>query len=613
MNQSKIIDYLQDHYFEDKQTLFPIILILNSLNSCSFQQARSLKKSIANLLVQEKSSNQLFNYWFRNSVNYVKEPYPDDLDDSFCAWSALINFNRYLLEDGVLLQLSKILVLNQQQTTGPYFTWFVNKNDLTKWKNLDLVVNINIARFLATLRVSIKGLNDFIDEKIGNNEFSSVFYKDELASLYFLSYFYCGSMKNKVKEKIIFHLKQDFKDNSVILLFIAAIRFGWKNLLSQKHLRMIDDMLCIDGSIDAFDFYKYKNKITKKDYYANRVLSTAFYLELISLLDLAKQKHQKQTKQEKLCIYIQQKITGLYEPKVQETILQKAQTIIFNKQSDLALFLPYELVSSLQNKVLVKDQILLSLTVINLWAWLAYTIYDHFNDLENDAQETLPIANLAFQMLIREVYLLPDSKFYLNKILNLFSIMEQNSLKEINVYRFKKDPWDQIALIKGAELANFSYQKSIGQIFSVYFLLKYYQLPERKAILSVLRYLLIVKQMNDDAHDCFKDLSFGQINSANYLLLKLIATRKDRDELLSSKIDDLKIIYYQQIIPVFSKKILNYIQKTKYLLSKQHLLKKDNFFKLILSNYETIVEKGLQERQDLDDAFTNFRKESASF
>lgn len=598
MNSLKAINYLEDHYLDDNQTLFPIILILNSLNSCSLKRANLLKQEISLSIVKEKSPNNSFNYWRKDSVNYLKEPYPNDLDDTFCAWESLFQFDKEKINECVLLDLSKILLSNQKQTSGPYFTWIVNKNDFSKWKNLDLVVNLNIARFLTSQKISVNGLSEFIDEKILSGNLSSVYYNGELASLYFLSYFYDGRFKNKIKKKLIFYLNQKISDNSIILLFIAIIRFGFENLLTENHFKMISILQEENGSVDSFDFYNYKNQKTGERYYGSKLLSTAFFLELSMLLKKIKLNKKESKLKNDLMNTFRQRTSFLKDEKIEKILVEKANSIIAGKESDFALFLHRQLIFSLKEKNRVSDKIILRLSLINLFAWIAYTIYDHINDREGDFGK-LPIANLAFQLLVKEVSTLPNGAFYFYKIINLFTIMEKNYLEESNFYRFSNQLWLKISEIKESKIKDFSYNKSIGQIFSVYFLLDYLKLRDKKIILAILRYLILIKQMNDDTHDCFKDLNAGQINSVNYILLKHISFKANRDQLLSTKIDELKIIYYKEIIPVFSKKIFFYIKKTKNLLNRQTLLKKDNFFMKILSKYENITKEGLRERANL--------------
>ncbi len=598
MNSLKAINYLENHYLDDNQALFPIILILNSLNSCQLKGANKIKKEIFSFLIKEKSSNNSFNYWCKDSASYLKEPYPNDLDDTFCAWEALFHFDKEIINELVLLDLSKILLLNQKKNSGPYFTWIVNKNDFPKWKNIDLLVNINIARFLTSQKILVKGLDEFIDEKILSEDLSSVYYKGELASLYFLSYFYKGQLKNKIKEKLILYLNQKTSDSSMILLFIATIRFGFEDLLISEHLKIISSLQEKDGSVNSFDFYNYRNQKTGEKCYGSKSLSTAFFLELLMLLEKMKLNKKESKLKSDLMSVFKQKTSILKDEKIEEILVKKANSIINGKESDLAIFLPRQLIISLKKKVRIGDEIILRLSLINLFAWLAYTIYDHINDQEGDFDK-LPIANLVFQLLIKEVLLLPNGAFYLYKIINLFTMMEKNFLEELNFYRFDNQPWMKISEINESKIKIFLYNKSIGQIFSVYFLLDYLELKDKKIILAILRNLILIKQMNDDAHDCFKDLSAGQINSVNYILLKHISSEENRNQFLCKKIEELKIIYYKEIIPVFSKKIFLYIKKTKSLLIRQTLLKEDDFFMKVLSKYENITKEGLRERTNL--------------
>jgi len=92
-------------------------------------------------------------------------------------------------------------------------------------------------------------------------------------------------------------------------------------------------------------------------------------------------------------------------------------------------------------------------------------------------------------------------------------------------------------------------------------------------------------------HDCFSDLSNGQINSVNYFLIK-----EDLDKYENKK---QKIIFYQKIVPLIYHRMNLYLCKAKNLLRKQKLLKRDNYFKKILSYYEKLITEGQREHQNL--------------
>src|SRR3989344_5315036 len=78
------------------QSVFSTALILSCLNALDGNNSRELlgiKQKAANFLLSQKSSNWSFNYWARGSRQAEEMPYPDDLDDTACALSALYKHN----------------------------------------------------------------------------------------------------------------------------------------------------------------------------------------------------------------------------------------------------------------------------------------------------------------------------------------------------------------------------------------------------------------------------------------------------------------------------------------------------------------------------------------
>src|SRR3989344_640495 len=71
------------------RTVFTSALILNALKRCNNPKANSIKDRLAQFLLKQKSKNWTYNYWNRQALEYNTLPYPDDLDDTFCALAAL--------------------------------------------------------------------------------------------------------------------------------------------------------------------------------------------------------------------------------------------------------------------------------------------------------------------------------------------------------------------------------------------------------------------------------------------------------------------------------------------------------------------------------------------
>src|SRR5579872_5603389 len=80
-------------------TTFQTSLILGALSDIAQtnQEANAICKRAAHFLLQEKSENWSWNYWSQKSMEAKTMPYPDDLDDTFLALSALHRFDKKLV------------------------------------------------------------------------------------------------------------------------------------------------------------------------------------------------------------------------------------------------------------------------------------------------------------------------------------------------------------------------------------------------------------------------------------------------------------------------------------------------------------------------------------
>jgi len=70
-------------------------------------------------LLKEKSNDWSFNYWARNTKEYKTTPYPDDLDDTFSALVALMQYNRALIDGEALAAIITMLTSVEAQEGGP--------------------------------------------------------------------------------------------------------------------------------------------------------------------------------------------------------------------------------------------------------------------------------------------------------------------------------------------------------------------------------------------------------------------------------------------------------------------------------------------------------------
>src|SRR4030042_1676795 len=63
---------------------------------------KNIKDKAAEFLLNQKSENWTFNYWARDAKEAKEMPYPEDMDDTSCALSALYKYDKKIIGGNVL-------------------------------------------------------------------------------------------------------------------------------------------------------------------------------------------------------------------------------------------------------------------------------------------------------------------------------------------------------------------------------------------------------------------------------------------------------------------------------------------------------------------------------
>lgn len=193
-------DFNHAHRFN---SVFSSCLILQNLVALpKSHNNKLLQERLAQFLGDQKSPNWSWNYWARQSSEFTTLAYPDDLDDTFCAAAALQLYNPELINQSALAKLIHILTFCEVAEGGPYITWIVKKDADPVWRDVDLVVNTNIAYFLGLHQVKLPKLNQFFEEKILQDNLSSLYYPSIFSLMYFLTRVYQGKKKSLLRKKI---------------------------------------------------------------------------------------------------------------------------------------------------------------------------------------------------------------------------------------------------------------------------------------------------------------------------------------------------------------------------------------------------------------------------
>ena len=156
-----------------------------------------IKNAAANFLLGQKSERWSFNYLARGATREnaglphpAYPPYPDDMDDTFAALSALVRYDAGVIDGHAAAAIAKLLIAREAREGGPYRTWLIGDDAAAAWQDVDLVVNSTIGYFLSLIGVRLSRLEDFIDNAVRENRLSSPYYPGTFHVGYFLSRFY---------------------------------------------------------------------------------------------------------------------------------------------------------------------------------------------------------------------------------------------------------------------------------------------------------------------------------------------------------------------------------------------------------------------------------------
>lgn len=610
-------------------TIFPTALILMCLNQLEeTPHIIKMKKKAATYLLAQKTENWSFNYWERNSPESKKMPYPDDLDDTFCSLAALYEFNPKLLDGTALARIISLLTLLEIKEGGPYKTWLVSEDAPSIWKDVDIVVNSNIAYFLALQEIELPHLVSFVETAIKHNKITSSYYNSEIPVIYFISRWYKGKKKKLLIQKLL-TLKSKTLDNPMLRAFIVLallnlkippteVSADIKYLISQQQ----------SGAWNPFGFYIDPVIDGKKHYAGSKALTTSFCLLAIENYNKLLTKSSKQVAtDDKLneVVRVQDAVVRSVSrrfiresSKLKIDALSIINQIITGAMGSEITVLPYLIYASRKNtrKKIPLEEIL-RLGSASLYGWIAYTIYDDFLDGEGKAK-MLPIANIA----LRELTTIFTTVLENNDEFNMFFHQTMDELELANSWEIKTCRINilnpvKIGDIRVPDYGNYEMlaKRSMGHAIApaaVLFALGYKRKsPEVKLLLKFFHHYIIARQLNDDAHDFEEDLKHGHINAvaAKALLdLQNEGLKLDlRNDLLVEKMKEQ--VWQKNIISIYND-IIDHTNKAKRALQRNPFFTQREIFEKKLSSIDILAKKTLEEHKQVKEFLSVYNPEN---
>jgi len=586
--------------------IVPANIVLSSLIHVKNNNvAETIKKKTADFLLKEKSDYWSFNYWFRKSNWYKKEPYPDDVDDTFCALAALYEYNPKLFDGKVMAKIVTMLTSAEKKEGGPYDMWLVPPEGRKTWNDTDLVVNSNVAFFLSLQDIFLPKVNAFIEKSVDERDYEFP-YNKIYPAIYFISRFYKGKKMHKMVDLLLRYQESNGAWENPLRSALAVsslINFSGNAHLPalEKGIAYLQKTQRSDGSWPAFSFYWQMRTPQKTLYAGSSSITTALCLEAINKFQETKNPKQtlhtrkssaktkvKGTVHKEVIKIVEKRFTecGVDLKKEAKKVIDK--TIQGDTDGQIAL-LPYFFKMSLggygKN---IPDQMLVNLGVANMFGWMAYTIYDDFLDQEGEPK-LLSLANVCLRESAEIFHsVLPRGTGFADFSKNIFDIIDNANTWEVTHCRSRKNLPNYGGYSKLAE-------KSLGHCLgpmAILFALGYKKdSSEVKYALQFFKHYLIARQLDDDAHDWEDDLKRGQINA---VAAKLLMQSKG----LKGDPEKLKNIFWQKTVAGFCNDVFLHTKKARQHIAKVSIIKNSELFENMLYPVEVSAKKALKERQE---------------
>ncbi|MFZ5365158.1 MAG: hypothetical protein ACOZBH_03100 [Patescibacteria group bacterium] len=590
------------------QPIFTSALILSALNELDENSTlKAVKSGLAEFLCKNKSDHWSFNYWARDSKEARLLPYPDDLDDTFCALAALQKYDPEIIDGQALAMIVALLTAVESKEGGPYRTWLVPATEDRVWQDIDLAVNSNVAYFLSLNDVELPNIVIMAEDSIDQKKFTSPYYPTPWPIIYFISRFYRGRKKNALIDYILKNKKENgsWNENSLdTALAISSLANLGEAL--KPHRNSVDFILsaqangawpaqafCIDPAIDGQTHFS-----------GARALTGAFCLEaLFKFISAA-----NSTK----TIHVDEKQIGIYEKIIADTkkmfpadtekiSLPVLEKMIRADQDKQVVLLPYYFYQCLSEKNKIDDSDIVKLGVANLLGWTAYTVFDDFLDDEGDPR-LLPTGTLCLRELTGIYLKLSEKNKQIAEIFHetMKNLDNANSWEIQNCRALVVDATlhipDQLPDFQDySKLAERSLGHALGPVAILLLQGFEKESPEIRNLMEFFKHYIIAKQLNDDAHDWEDDLKKGHISATGAFLLSAWREKVPKRSInIKAQLPALQEIFWTQTIISSCDEILVHVAAARRALDEMNFLSDKSSMSELIAPHERSAQQAME-------------------
>lgn len=547
-------------------------------------ESKHICERLNQFIVSEKNNQWSWNYWSRLSPEYTSHPYPDDMDDTACAISALTLYNKKLITGEALSNIVQLLIRQEHIPGGPYRTWIVPSSADDIWKDIDIVVNCNIAYMLSLHGVYLESLERYIDINITKKTLTSPYYPDTISIIYFILRWYKGTESFILKIAQVLNEIEGTEQAHTSPLSTAYLLLSHIQLESDhvKLLAYVDKLLhefnTIGWSAHAYCIDPSKENTT---YYAG---SSAFTAALCSYALQSFIEHENQALAKKNGTMQLDTYARLHKEITNKAIhisplTKQHSSIIRNVCQSVPLYevtlLPYyffeALHPSLQQKISLQK--IKNVCVANLLGWTAHSLLDDIRDerkntdLQDVASTCMTHVSTIYQDLL--------SSIKKEHIFHTF-IKDMNRANDVESLDHRVVCQGSVLHIDSNILNQSSsdyrlFEKSSGHALgplTILLLSGQTDMSESYCMVKeMLTHYIIAKQLNDDAHDWLDDMKKGiKTDVVIEVLLKFINQSNNRTFPIQIDIEvkqrKLELLFWKDVLPNICSRIQSHCDKS---------------------------------------------------
>lgn len=604
------------------QTTFVPALMLTALADLNTPEARIIKEKLAAFLMTQKNDDWSFNYWSKDAPEYTSQPYPNDLDDTFCALAGLYRYNPSLVNATMLAKIVKLLLATETAVGGPYRTWLVPANSQPVWLDVDIAVNSNIDYFLSLVGNHLPNLEALMDRAIVDDSFSSPYYPSPYAFIYYLARAYKGSHQNRLLSKARRLHKTAKTDLDRALCLGARLRLDETRNLSSRVSELLTNQRR-DGSWQAAAFYADPVKNGKLYYNGAPAMTTVFVVEALQLyLQDGQARHVAEVSKSTSSQDLNKTVLTMAKKQCQDlgqdlrsATLGALQQVANGRNGREVIGLAYGFNGSLAKPLKAPANFIEALGVANLYGWLAYTIYDDFLDGEGQP-ELISVANAAMRRSLDNFSeALPSNSDFNHLVRQTFDTIDSANAWELAHCRFERRG-NQLVVGKLPDYGDLSKlaERSLGHALPPMAILAATGIdadkPSGKHLLQALRHYLIARQLNDDAHDWPDDLRNGHITPVAAMLLAQLKV-KPGSHPLPELLTDARRQFWHSTLPEICRLMRRQVRLSRQALRHSGLLRPDNVISGLLDGLEASIADTLQQQSQAEAFLKHYKRKKA--